>query len=314
MSVANTVATLGALTASPEQLASTSPIRITGTFAGDAGVEDAHTIQIEWGDGRTDRLNASNVIGIASAGTGYSNATSVAVTGGSGTGMTVNIATDNGQIVEAKISTPGTGYQVGDAFTVTGGGANARLTLGAFNQSAGTFTAVHAYAFGIVALPNPTSIRVTLSDDDGGQDSKTVSLAVLGAPTITSTSQITVNELQIAVIDMQATDSDGDTEGNGLAYSITGGADQAKFAIVPATGVLSFNMAPDFESPQDAGANNVYDVQVTVTDAGGLTGVQNIAVTIRDIEEGGGETLDFGDAMDSVATPRYPTLLAHDGA
>ena len=52
-----------------------------------------------------------------------------------------------------------------------------------------------------------------------------------------------------------------------------------------ATGVLTFNAAPDFENPLDADADNIYAVQVTVTDSGGLTDVQNLQVTVTDVNE-----------------------------
>ncbi|SNT37324.1 hypothetical protein SAMN05421757_1131, partial [Tropicimonas sediminicola] len=73
---------------------------------------------------------------------------------------------------------------------------------------------------------------------------------------------------------------DSDSEGAGLAYAITGGADAALFAIDPATGTLSFLAAPDYESPADADGDNAYQVQVTVSDSGGLTDVQDITVTV----------------------------------
>ena len=43
-------------------------------------------------------------------------------------------------------------------------------------------------------------------------------------------------------------------------------------------------MAPDFENAGDTNTDNVYLVQVTVTDSGGLTDVQDIAVTVTDVE------------------------------
>jgi hypothetical protein len=109
------------------------------------------------------------------------------------------------------------------------------------------------------------------------------------APTITSngggdTAAVNAAENQTAVTDVQATD-DSDSEGSGLTYSISGGADSDRFDIVGTTGVLTFKVAPDFETPTDAGANNVYDVQVTVTDSGSLTDIQDIAVTVTDEDE-----------------------------
>src|SRR5439155_5478876 len=61
-----------------------------------------------------------------------------------------------------------------------------------------------------------------------------------------------------------------------LSYSITGGADGAKFTIDASTGALSFVSAPNFETPTDAGGNNVYDVTVQVSD-GTFTDTQDIA-------------------------------------
>ena len=102
---------------------------------------------------------------------------------------------------------------------------------------------------------------------------------------MTSAAAVSVPENQTAVIDVQSTDPDGDTEGAGLTYSLTGGADQLLFSIVPGTGVLTFNSPPNFEAPGDVGANNVYEVQVTVTDSDTLTGMQNLQVTVTDTNE-----------------------------
>lgn len=68
------------------------------------------------------------------------------------------------------------------------------------------------------------------------------------------------------LLDVQAGDNQN-SEGNGLTYSLTGGADMSKLSIDPQTGILSwFNFSPDFENPADANTDNRYEVQVTVTD------------------------------------------------
>ena len=51
-----------------------------------------------------------------------------------------------------------------------------------------------------------------------------------------------------------------------VSWSLSGGADQALFAI-NSSGVRCFASAPDYESPQDADANNSYVVTVRATDA-----------------------------------------------
>ncbi len=74
------------------------------------------------------------------------------------------------------------------------------------------------------------------------------------------------------------TATDPDSVGT-LTYAIVGGADAARFAINAATGVLTFVAPPDFEAPADAGADNVYDVIVRVSD-GVSTDDQALAVTL----------------------------------
>ena len=95
---------------------------------------------------------------------------------------------------------------------------------------------------------------------------------------------MSVSENQTGVVDVDASD-DSDTEGSGLGYAITGGADASLFGIDASTGVLSFIAAPDFEAPGDADTDNVYDVQVTVTDSGGLSDVQDLTVTVGNANE-----------------------------
>ncbi|MEM8714458.1 MAG: Ig-like domain-containing protein, partial [Cyanobacteria bacterium P01_G01_bin.4] len=90
-----------------------------------------------------------------------------------------------------------------------------------------------------------------------------------------------VAENQTNAIDVQSTD-DVDSEGAGLTYSISGGADSSLFSIDASTGVVSFNAAPDFESPGDVNGGNDYELQVTVTDSSGLTDVQDITITVTD--------------------------------
>ena len=108
-------------------------------------------------------------------------------------------------------------------------------------------------------------------------------------PTITSdgggtTASKAVPENTTAVTDVDSTDPQGETEsGGGLTYSLSG-SDSAKFS-VDAGGMLAFLAAPDFETPGDVGANNVYDVTVTVTDTGLLTDSQDIEVTVTDANE-----------------------------
>lgn len=75
--------------------------------------------------------NTSSFIAvIISGGTGYAVSAGVAVTGGTGAGMTVDILTVAlGVITGVNVSVQGTGYTVGDVVTVTTGGNDATLRL-----------------------------------------------------------------------------------------------------------------------------------------------------------------------------------------
>jgi len=77
-----------------------------------------------------------------------------------------------------------------------------------------------------------------------------------------------------------ATDANGDA----LTYSIGGGADAAAFAIT-GDGKLSFKVAPNFEAPADSGANNVYNVDLSVSDGKSSTTLP-LAVTVTNSKEG----------------------------
>ena len=106
------------------------------------------------------------------------------------------------------------------------------------------------------------------------------------APSITSnnggaTATVEVNENSTLVTTVTASDPDAGTM---FTYSITGGADAAKFKIDPATGRLEFVNSPDFENPTDAGGDNVYDVIVGASD-GTNTDTQSIAVTVKNVQE-----------------------------
>ncbi|SVA48177.1 uncharacterized protein METZ01_LOCUS101031, partial [marine metagenome] len=88
-----------------------------------------------------------------------------------------------------------------------------------------------------------------------------------------------------------------DVDGDTLTYSITGGDDQALFAIDSSTGTLSFITAPDYENPGDSDEDNIYSVEVTVSDGNGGSTSQSYVITVNKILEGTTEndTL-YGDA------------------
>lgn len=76
-----------------------------------------------------------------------------------------------------------------------------------------------------------------------------------------------------------ATDADGNT----LTFSLAGGADAGRLRITGG-GALSFASPPDFEMPQDADGNNVYEVTLAVSD--GMASAQlPLTVTVTNVAD-----------------------------
>jgi len=99
------------------------------------------------------------------------------------------------------------------------------------------------------------------------------------APAFTSAATASVAEDTAAgttVYTAAATDADGDP----LTYTIAGGADAARFQLT-AAGALSFVAVPDFENPADADQNNVYLVEIRVSD-GKTSTVLPLSVSVTD--------------------------------
>jgi VCBS repeat-containing protein len=134
----------------------------------------------------------------------------------------------------------------------------------------------------------------TVSDGNGGTDTATVTVTITGvndAPVFGAVGPFAVDENTTAVGTVTASDVEGDV----VSFSITGGDDGGLFDIDTTTGALSFKTAPDFEAPLDTGADNSYEIQVTVSD-GTDTVDTFIFVDVRDVDEGGGVNVIQGTA------------------
>ena len=127
---------------------------------------------------------------------------------------------------------------------------------------------------------------------------------VNNAPNITSSNSPNVPENTMTVITVTINDIDGDTP----TFSITGGADQGKFSINATSGDLTFDAAPNYESPTDVDTNNVYLVEVTTADGFGKTDVQLISVTVADVDE-----FDVGAISDNDAASNQVAENAANG-
>ncbi len=105
-----------------------------GFVAGSGGVNAGVFAWVQ-NDGKTVQNVADGVVltfgtPAASDGTGYTTASGLATTGGSGSGCTVSITASGGAITAATVTSGGTGYKIGDVLTVVqSGGAAGTLTV-----------------------------------------------------------------------------------------------------------------------------------------------------------------------------------------
>ena len=165
------------------------------------------------------------------------------------------------------------------------------------DETPSTITAAVSAGDGHTVDATAASAAVTVNDDDE-------------APVVATASPIAATENGTAVATLAATDAD--TPAANLAWSIAGGADADKFTLT-AAGVLAFKAAPDFEAPDDAGADGEYELTVAVTDGANpveaeltvrLTDVDDVAPVLAGASvDGATVTLTFSKALDEGSVP-----------
>ena len=119
-----------------------------------------------------------------------------------------------------------------------------------------------------------------------------------GAPYFTSATSAIVAENTTTSF-YTATASDDNSDLTSLSFAISGGADQDFFAIDSTSGALSFISAPDFEAPQDQGADNTYQVELAVLDEQSKSSNLALQVMVTDVD-------DVAPAFTSAASVAVP--------
>lgn len=98
------------------------------------------------------------------------------------------------------------------------------------------------------------------------------------APVFTSPAATTVSDgASGTVYTVAASDADGDA----LTFSLNGGADAGVFSFSADARTLSPNAPLDFDTPRDANADNVYEVNFRVTDGKGGEATLAVAITVQ---------------------------------
>ena len=154
---------------------------------------------------------------------------------------------------------------------------------------------------------NNTQILLVTSADFDGPATFTYTVADNEAD-VTDTATVTVREVLVdapPVFNLPNTEF-GDPEntpnatftvaaqdpGDTLTYSL-GGADAQFFNIDPSTGVITLNPVQlaegfDFETPQSANGDNIYELTITATDTAGNSASQVVTYTPTDVDEESG--------------------------
>lgn len=134
------------------------------------------------------------------------------------------------------------------------------------------------------------SFSYAVNDADSGVIAATLTVqvdAVNDAPVFTSfnglaaaTASLAENTLHAADFSAQDVDSVG-----ALSFAISGGEDAALFTLDPSSGSLHFIEAPDFEAASDHGADNRFQLDVSVADSEGALSTQSLSLDLLDQNE-----------------------------
>ena len=199
------------------------------------------------------------------------------------------------------------------------GGAAARVEINPANGqimvNAGSnlnFETDDAAITGVVVAVDPagmfTTIVVSITVQDDSDEPPTIS-ATFNSVDVERVITVMENPTDLAIVTFTAVDPDRDDGANDLTWSLSGD-DSGDFTIGD-NGELSFNSAPNYESPADADANNVYLVTVQAADPSRNRGEKEIEVRVTNVNENGSVTLSSIQAR--VGVPITASLSDPDG-
>ncbi|MBV7572755.1 VCBS domain-containing protein, partial [Pseudomonas sp. PDM32] len=305
--IANLTETHAAVDISTTGTLTISDVDSAATFVAQTNTAGSYG-QFSIGTGGAWTYVASSAHNEFAAGTTYTDTFAVSSADGTLTSVTVNIlGTNDAAVLSADIANlteTNAAVDISTTGSLTISDVDSAATFVAQTNTAGSYgqfsigtggawTYVANSAHNEFAAGTTYTDTFAVSSADGTLTSVTVHIAGSNdSPTIISngggaTASINVAENTTAVSTVSATDAD--LPAQTLSYSIlnTAGTDFSKFSI-SSSGVLTFNSAPDYESPQDVGGtdgDNAYVVDVQVADASGGIDTQTITVNVQNVVE-----------------------------
>ena len=134
------------------------------------------------------------------------------------------------------------------------------------------------------------SVTVRATDPAGASDTISVAIEVIPlneAPEIITKGLVVSGDASVRYeenrTDSVATYIAQGSDANRVSWSLSG-TDASAFSV--ASGVLSFNSAPNFEAPTDSGTDNVYNVVVRAV-GGTISASKDVTVTVSNVDEDG---------------------------
>lgn len=127
-----------------------------------------------------------------------------------------------------------------------------------------------------------------VDDGNGGSDTATVTVTITGendAPNLLTVDQVCLIE---GNSEFQAVVNADDVDGDNLIFSLSG-EDAALFTINADTGAITFVAPPEEANPLDAGADNNYELELTVSDGTEST-TRSVTVQVLPTPQTGGST------------------------
>ena len=165
-------------------------------------------------------------------------------------------------------------------WTITSGNTNAAFAI---DSSSGELSVATSSELDYESTASYT-LALSVSDGVNTASAETLSINLSNVneqPSFTSAATASANENDSSfAYTASATDVDA---ADSLGYSISGGADAAAFSLSGAS--LGFIAAANYESPADSNQDNIYEVELQVTDAGGLSDYLDLQISVTDLNE-----------------------------
>ena len=243
-------------------------------------------------------VTATNSAGLTATQTVLANVTDIATS--------LSLTLDQTSINENAGSATATLTRSGDTFGAL------TISLTSSDETAATVPATVTFADGQTDV---TFAIVAVNDDVVDGDQAVTITAAVGTATATAdltvlnddvsppvfendTVAFDVPEGTLLVADLTIAD-DNDSEGDGITFAITGGADADAFSINADTGVLQFIDAQDFDAPNSLEGTNTFAIEVTATNSAGLTDAQAVLVNVTDVATALSLTLDQSSIIEN---------------